>query len=149
MAGKPAVLITGASAGIGAVYADRFARRGHDLVLTALKGEDLEAKADRLQGETGVAVDVLEADLTQPAELAQVEARLRDDARIGVLVNNAGAGLRGGFLDQGPEAARKAMAPNFRQPRPAERYRAEAARDRGAARRAAATRPPRAESPPP
>lgn len=105
MTGKPAVLITGASAGIGAVYADRFARRGHDLVLTALEGDRLEAEADHLQSEAGVTVDVLEADLTVAAELAQVEARLRDDARIGVLINNAGAGLAGGFLDQRPDDA--------------------------------------------
>jgi short-subunit dehydrogenase len=105
MAGKPAVLITGASAGLGSVYADRFARRGHDLVLAGLEGDRLEAEAERLHSETGVAVDVIEADLTVPAQLAQVEAKLRDDARIGVLINNAGAGLAGDFLDQSPDDA--------------------------------------------
>ncbi|AWN43220.1 SDR family oxidoreductase [Methylobacterium durans] len=103
MSSKPAVLVTGASSGIGAVYADRFARRGHDLVLVARDGERLEALAARLRAETGIAVDVVRADLTDAADIARVEARLREDARIGVLVNNAGAAGHGGFLDQGPE----------------------------------------------
>jgi short-subunit dehydrogenase len=60
----------------------------------------METLADRLRRETGVAVDVLPADLTDARELAQVEARLRDDARIGILVNNAGMSAAGGFLDQ-------------------------------------------------
>ncbi len=91
------VLITGASSGIGAAYAERFARRGHDLVLVARDRERMEAAAARLRSEAGVAIDVLPADLTSPAELAVVEARLRDDRRIGVLVNNAGAAVKGGF----------------------------------------------------
>ncbi len=100
---KPAVLVTGASSGIGAVYADRFARRGHDLVLVARDGARLDALAARLSAERAVKVDALIADLTKPADLAAVEARLRDDARIGVLINNAGAAARGGFLDQTPD----------------------------------------------
>ena len=96
---KPAVLITGASSGIGAVYADRFARRGHDLVLVARDGTRLNALAARLRAERGVKVDVLVADLTKPADLAAVETRLQDESRIGVLINNAGAAARGGFLD--------------------------------------------------
>ena len=111
MNSKPAVLITGASSGIGAVYADRFARRGHDLVLVARDVARLEALAERLQRETSVAVDVLKADLTDAAELAEVEARLRNDVRIGVLVNNAGA-PSGSFLDIGPDAAAKVVALN-------------------------------------
>jgi hypothetical protein len=100
---KPTVLITGASTGMGAVYADRFAKRGHDLVLVARDGVRLDALAARLRAETGVAADVLAADLTKQADIAGVEARLRDDARIGILVNNAGAIPQGGFLDQSPE----------------------------------------------
>jgi short-subunit dehydrogenase len=98
----PAVLITGASSGIGAAYARRFAHRGHDLVLVARNGARLEAVAARQRRETGVAVDILQADLTIAAELQGVEARLRDDARVGILVNNAGVALGGGFLDQVP-----------------------------------------------
>jgi uncharacterized protein len=103
MSDKPTVLITGASSGIGAVYADRFARRGHDLVLVARDTARLEALAERLRREAGVAVDVVTADLTRPVDLARIEARMRDDAAIGVLVNNAGVAGHGGFLDQGPE----------------------------------------------
>jgi short-subunit dehydrogenase len=99
---KPTVLITGASTGIGAVYADRFARRGHDLVLVARDLARMEALADRLRRESGVAVDIVRADLTEPLELVRVEARLRDDTRIGVLLNNAGASAAGGFIDQSP-----------------------------------------------
>jgi hypothetical protein len=100
MSSKPAVLITGASSGIGAVYADRFARRGHDLVLVARDGARLEQLADRLRLEAGVQVDVLRADVTHDGDLAAVETRLREDVRIGVLVNNAGATLPGQFLEQ-------------------------------------------------
>ena len=100
MVENPTVLITGASSGIGATYADRFARRGHDLVLVARDKERMEALAARLRDETGVAIDILQADLTNPGELAVVETRLRDDRRIGVLVNNAGAALGGTFVAQ-------------------------------------------------
>jgi short-subunit dehydrogenase len=100
MTTKPSVLITGASSGIGAVYADRFARRGHDLVLVARDRVRMEKLAERLRREAGVTVDVLQADLTEPRDLAQVEARLRKDARIGILVNNAGMSAAGGFLEQ-------------------------------------------------
>ncbi|MEZ6929069.1 SDR family NAD(P)-dependent oxidoreductase [Aeromonas sp. S16(2024)] len=97
---KPRVLITGASSGIGATYADRFARRGHDLVLVARDEARLTDLAGRLRQAYGVAVDILPADLTQSRELAAVEARLRDDASIGILINNAGAGQVGHFLAQ-------------------------------------------------
>jgi uncharacterized protein len=100
MSAKPAVLITGASSGIGAVYADRFAGRGHDLVLVARDVARMEALADRLRREAGVQVDVLKADLTDQRDVEQVERRLREDARIGVLVNNAGGLPPGNFLDQ-------------------------------------------------
>src|SRR5881397_2445083 len=84
------VLVTGASSGIGAVYAERFAQRGHNLVLVARDSSRLEAIATRLRATYQVAIDVLQADLTQQTDLAAVEARLRDDARIGILENNAG-----------------------------------------------------------
>jgi hypothetical protein len=100
---KPAVLITGASSGIGAVYADRFARRGHDLVLVARDRERLEALAVRLRAEAGVAVEVLPADLTRPEDLVRVEDRARTDETIGILINNAGIAGHGGFLDQGAD----------------------------------------------
>ena len=116
MSSKPAILITGASSGIGAVYADRFGRRGHDLVLVARDAQRLEALAARLRAEAGVAVDIVQADLTQAADIARVETRLREDTRIGVLVNNAGAALPGGFLDQNPEQAANLIALNVTAP---------------------------------
>lgn len=91
------VLITGASTGIGATYADRYAKRGHNLVLVARNGARLEEVAARLRKETGVTIDIIVADLTKSTDLAQVEARLRDDTNIGILVNNAGAAVHGGF----------------------------------------------------
>jgi short-subunit dehydrogenase len=96
----PAVLITGASSGIGATYADRFARRGHDLVLVARDQAKMDALALRLRAETGAAIDVLPADLTKSADLSKVEAKLRADTRIGILVNNAGIAAPGGFAEQ-------------------------------------------------
>jgi len=89
-------LITGASSGIGAVYADRLAARGLDLVLVARAADKLEERAARLRQAYAVAVEVLPADLTEPTQLAQVEARL-GGAPIGLLVNNAGANLPGTF----------------------------------------------------
>lgn len=94
---RPLALVTGASTGIGAVYADRLARRGFDLVLVARDEKRLAELAARLTSETGAAVDILRADLTVAADLARVEARLRDDPSIALLVNNAGAAVPGGF----------------------------------------------------
>lgn len=93
----PAVLITGASSGIGAVYADRFAKRGHALVLVARDKGRLDALATQLRAEAGVKVDVLPADLADRDGLARVEKRLREDESIGVLVNNAGIAAPGSF----------------------------------------------------
>jgi short-subunit dehydrogenase len=90
-------LITGASSGIGATYADRLARRGHNLVLVARDKDRMDALAARLVDETGVKIDVVPADLTEIAELRRIEARLRDDTNIKLLVNNAGAAAPGGF----------------------------------------------------
>jgi uncharacterized protein len=97
---SPSALITGASSGIGAIYADRFAKRGYDLVLVARDHDRMKVLADRLRRENGVAIDLIKADLTNERDLRQVEARLRDDSQIRILVNNAGASAAGGFLDQ-------------------------------------------------
>ncbi len=108
----PTVLITGASSGIGTVYAERFARRGHDLVLVARDRGRLDALAERLRHDTGVAVDVLPADLTQRSDLATVEARLRDDARVGILVNNAGIAQSGSFTEQSADSIEQLVTLN-------------------------------------
>ena len=112
MAAIPSVLITGASTGIGAAYAERFAGRGHDLVLVARDIARMEALATRLRQENGVAIDIIQADLTQPAELATVETRLRDDARIGILVNNAGTAIGGSFIEQSTDDVARLVALN-------------------------------------
>src|SRR6201986_5455818 len=89
---KGVALITGASTGIGAIYANRLAKRGYDLILVARNEQRLNAVAERLRPETGVQITTLPADLNDRAELAKVEAVLREDADITMLVNNAGVG---------------------------------------------------------
>ena len=96
---KQSFLITGASDGIGAVYADRLARRGHDLILVARRADKLAALADQLRSETGVSVDVIAADLANPDDLARVEARLRTDDAITGLINNAGIAGETSFVE--------------------------------------------------
>jgi uncharacterized protein len=83
-------LITGASTGIGSVYADRLARRGYDLVLVARNGKLLQTLATRIKNQTGRDVEVIAADLSDTKGLATVESKLRSDANITLLVNNAG-----------------------------------------------------------
>ncbi|MBN3829394.1 SDR family oxidoreductase [Burkholderia sp. Ac-20384] len=97
------VLVTGASTGIGATYAERFAARGHDLVIVARDQKRLESLATSLRDKHRVSVDVLPADLTHPNELAVVEKRLADDAGIDTLINNAGIAQSGSFVEQKSE----------------------------------------------
>jgi uncharacterized protein len=83
-------VVTGASTGIGAVYADRLARRGYDLTLVARNRPLLNSLAKQITDDTGRSVEVVGADLSDKQELAAVEAKLRSDASITLLVNNAG-----------------------------------------------------------
>jgi uncharacterized protein len=99
---KQTFLVTGASDGIGAVYADRLARRGNNLVLVARRAEKLAALAERLQRDHGVTVEILPADLGAVEGLAKVEARLREDAAITGLVNNAGIAGEGMITELDP-----------------------------------------------
>ena len=96
-------LITGASSGLGAIYADRLAHRGHDLILVARDVPRLEALADRLRTTADVRVDILPADLADRAQLARVVERVTADPDLTLLVNNAGFSLHGTLIDT-PEA---------------------------------------------
>jgi hypothetical protein len=89
---KGTALITGASSGVGAVYADRLARRGYDLIIVARSRGKLDQLATQLTNETKRSVEVLAADLTDQRDLARVEQTLKQDATITLLVNNAGFG---------------------------------------------------------
>ena len=96
---KGTALITGASSGIGAIYADRLARRGYDLILVARDRRKLEAVAQRLSDDTGGSVRVVTGDLNDKSDLARIEEMLRSDASITMLVNNAGVGAPTPLLD--------------------------------------------------
>jgi len=95
-AGK--AVITGGCSGIGAIYADRLARRGHDLILVARNQARLEQLAARIQRDTGRTAEIIVADLTKLEDMKRVEQVLRDDAAITVLVNNAGVGAAAPLL---------------------------------------------------
>ena len=113
MSSKGTALITGASTGIGAVYAEQLARRGHDLILVARNRERLNAQAERLTTLTGHSVEVLPADLADAQDLARIEARLREDASIDLLVNNAGVGTHTPLLDSDVEQMSRMIALNI------------------------------------
>jgi len=96
---KGTALITGASTGIGAVYADRLARRGYDLILIARNATLLNELATTLSASTGRTVEALPADLTNKTDLRRIEHRLKTDPTITLLVNNAGFGGVSTLLD--------------------------------------------------
>src|SRR5258707_12292607 len=87
---KGTALITGASRGIGAVYADRLAKRGHDVILVTRSEEPLKALAASLSSASGRQITSIVADLNNETDLAKVETKLRDDPGVTMLVNNAG-----------------------------------------------------------
>lgn len=105
-------LITGASSGIGAVYADRLAHRGYDLVLVARDAARLTALAQKLEGASGRRIETMPADLTDRGQLAEIEARLASDPALTSLVNNAGMSLSGTWLTVEPEAVEQLIALN-------------------------------------
>jgi short-subunit dehydrogenase len=83
-------VVTGASSGIGAIYADRLAARGYDLILVARRADRLDALSAKISAAHGVKVDSIVADLTKDADLARVEKVLATDPAVRVLINNAG-----------------------------------------------------------
>jgi len=97
-------LITGASTGIGAIYAERLAKRGYDLILVARNRDRLNTLAKDLTGATGRSVEVVAADLNKSEDLRRVEHILRTDASITALVNNAGVGATAPLVDSDVDA---------------------------------------------
>jgi uncharacterized protein len=90
MPDRKTAVITGASSGIGSIYADRLAKRGYDLVLVARRLDRLEGLADKIKKAYGVNVEVLQADLEKDSDVAKVEHLLSTNPAVRVLVNNAG-----------------------------------------------------------
>src|ERR1700755_1855840 len=101
-ANKGTAIITGASTGIGAVYADRLAKRGYDLILVARSQDKLNEVAKEIQTATGRKVETLQADLTVPADVQRVADRFATDSSITALVNNAGIAAAGKLLESDP-----------------------------------------------
>lgn len=112
---RPIALITGASSGIGATYADRLARRGFDLVLVARRTDRLEQLAVQLMQAHGARCEALVADLTDLAALARVEARLAV-GDIECFVNNAGIAVTGPVLASDPQALTRQVLLNVLAP---------------------------------
>jgi uncharacterized protein len=100
---KGTALITGASSGIGAIYADRLAKRGYDLILVAWNRSRLTALSQCLRDETGRSIWTIAVDLTNKADLARIEAVLRTNASIKLLVNSPGVGAAAPLLDSDVE----------------------------------------------
>lgn len=113
---KGTALVTGASSGIGATYADRLARRGYGLVLVARDRERLDGVAARLREQYGVPVEAVQADLTLRADLARVEQRLANDAAITLLLNNAGSTVDGSFVGSDIDKVENMIALNVTAP---------------------------------
>ena len=96
---KGTALITDASSSVGAIYADRLARRGHDLILVARDRQSIDAHASFLRDDTGQSVQVIVANLEKKLDLRRIERELRNDSSITLLVNNATATTSTALMD--------------------------------------------------
>lgn len=97
-------LVTGASSGLGEIYADRLAKLGYDLILVARRRDRLETVARRLENETGRTIKIIVADLSKKSDLIRVENVLRTNTSITMLVNNAGIGAGAPLVNSNVEA---------------------------------------------
>jgi short-subunit dehydrogenase len=114
-ASKGTALVTGASSGIGAIYAERLAARGYDLILVARNPDRLAVLAKHLAEKSGRKVEVIVADLVGDG-LAKVEAVLKENASINLLVNNAGIGAAAPLLASNVDKMDELIATNVRAP---------------------------------
>ncbi|MDM0008393.1 SDR family NAD(P)-dependent oxidoreductase [Variovorax sp. J22G73] len=111
-ASKGTAVVTGASAGIGKVYADRLAQQGYDLHLVARRRDRLNALAETLSAQYGVVVRTTTADLTDPEHVLALAQVLASDVTLTMLVNNAGASVWGPIAEADPRKASAIIALN-------------------------------------
>lgn len=111
----PAAIVTGASSGIGEAFAELLAERGIDLLLVARRKARLAATAERLSSRHGVLVTVLEADLAEPESCDRIVAAA-EGLDVGLLVSNAGFGLKGAHVDNDPAAMAEMLQVNCHAP---------------------------------
>ncbi|MDR6670986.1 SDR family oxidoreductase [Rhizobium sp. 1399] len=109
-------VVTGASTGLGAIYADRLARRNYDLLLVARDKARLSALAEKLVRETGRSVEVLALDLTDSAQVADLARRIEEDDSFSLLVNNAGMSLHGTLATSDADEVARLVALNVVAP---------------------------------
>lgn len=109
---KGTAVITGASTGIGAIYADRLAGQGYDLILVARSAEKLAQVAQDARGKHGRNVEIFPADLADESDLARVEQLLRSTPGITLFVNNAGMGATAALLDSDVNTMSKMISLN-------------------------------------
>jgi short-subunit dehydrogenase len=100
---KGVALVTGASSGIGATYAERVARRGYDLLLVARNRDKLDAVAEHIRGAYLQSVTTASADLNNGSDLRRIETMLRENRDIFLLVNKAGVGAVKPLLESDPD----------------------------------------------
>jgi short-subunit dehydrogenase len=111
---RPRALITGASSGLGLVFAVKLAERGHDVVLVARRRERLVEVAERIKSRFGVDAEVQVADLAERDAVSRLESRIADDPSVSMLINNAGFGGYKPFVSLDPAVADELIDVNIR-----------------------------------
>src|SRR5215208_1743253 len=102
---RPHALVTGASSGLGAAFAERLAQDGYDLTIVARRRDRLESLAEQLQANHHGNVEVISADLSKPDDLLSIEKQIADGNDLELLINNAGFGGYMAFADLDPDGA--------------------------------------------